>query len=54
MLPGVGIYRVEWGACEPEGALGAPLGSSPRCATGAAAAPSACPAVVDSSVGPVP
>ena len=30
------IYRVEWGACEPEGALGAPLNSSPRCATGAA------------------
>ena len=54
MLPGVGSTGVEWGACEPEGAAGAPLDSSPRCATGAAAAPSACPAVVGSSVVPVP
>ena len=54
MLPGVGSTGVEWEACEPEGAIGAPLGSSPRCATGAAAAPSACPVVVGSSVVPVP
>ena len=54
MLPGAGSTGVEWGACEPEGALGAPLDSSPRCARGAAAAPSACPAVGGSSVGSVP
>jgi hypothetical protein len=54
ILPGTESTGVEWGACEPEGALGAPLDSSPRCATGAAAAPSACPAVVVGSVGPVP
>ena len=52
MLPGTESTGVEW--YKPEGALGAPLDSWPRCATGAAAAPSACPAVVSGSFGPVP